>query len=103
MSLPASKGQVGQGTTKKDPEVVSSPKKKGTVSGQKNIKAATKLLQEGPALVEEEAALTFVPVIEETIPQQVIDLNRSVELLCKRVGEAVKSYKLLCKNSKAKD
>nr|XP_056708582.1 androglobin [Euleptes europaea] len=67
LSSQSSKGQV-QSTVKKEPEVVI-PKKKGTVSGQKNVKAPTKPLQEGPASVEEEM-LTFVPVIEENIPQQ---------------------------------
>ncbi|XP_077206627.1 androglobin isoform X5 [Paroedura picta] len=68
LSSQSSKGQVIQSSIKKEPEVVT-PKKKGTLSGQKNIKTATKPLQEGPALVEEEA-VTLVPVIEDTISQQ---------------------------------
>lgn len=83
MSLSASKGQVIQSSAKKEPEV-SNPKKKGIVAGQKNVKAAAKLLQEGPALVEDEV-LTFVPVIDENMLQQVLDFNRSVELFWKRV------------------
>ncbi|XP_054857553.1 androglobin isoform X2 [Eublepharis macularius] len=68
LSSQSSKGQVVQSTVKKEPEVVA-PKRKGAIAGQKNIKAVTKLLQEGPASVEEEA-ITFVPIIEENIPQQ---------------------------------
>ncbi|XP_048345125.1 androglobin-like [Sphaerodactylus townsendi] len=68
LSCQSSKGQVPQSTAKKEPEAVTS-KRKGAVSGQKNVKSPIKTLQEGPTLVEEEVLISM-PVTEENIHQQ---------------------------------
>ncbi|KAG8123751.1 hypothetical protein E2320_019137, partial [Naja naja] len=63
----ASKGGVVQSIPKKEAEVAS-PKKKGTVTAQKNVKSSAKALQEGSASTEEE--IPTLPTMDENLLQQ---------------------------------
>uniref|UniRef100_A0A8C6V6K9 Androglobin n=1 Tax=Naja naja TaxID=35670 RepID=A0A8C6V6K9_NAJNA len=67
LSSLSSKGGVVQSIPKKEAEVAS-PKKKGTVTAQKNVKSSAKALQEGSASTEEE--IPTLPTMDENLLQQ---------------------------------
>lgn len=75
-SATASKGGVVQTTPKKEAEVVA-PKKKGTVTAQKNVKTSAKVSQEGSVSTEED--IPVLPIIDESLLQQVKDMNGYLE------------------------